>query len=432
MTIRVRGRSDTRLAIDGGRPARTRREPAMFPGALEIGEAEIEAVRSALTADAFEAYDRTLAYPSVGAFERAFAERMGSRHALGISSGTMALAVALAALGIGPGDEVIVPAYTFVATPSAVLAVGGIPILAEVDDSLTLDPESVASAITAATRAIVPVHMRGMPADMTTLLDIAHRHGLPIVEDAAQACGGSFRDEPLGSLGELGCFSLQSRKIITVGEGGMVVTDDEELLHRARCFHDAASAWRRTRRSQTADDSSGSDDFPGLNLRMSSIAGAIGQVQLRRLDGLLDRMRESKRRLAAVITELDSVELQRATDPGDAGIALIFFARTSAQAQAMSRALVAEGVRAKALYEPGQSDWHVYVCWHDLLAQRTWNRQGFPFSSARRPIRYDAKSCPATLDRLSRAVHIDVSPQLRDDDVQEIGSALRKVVMALG
>jgi 8-amino-3,8-dideoxy-alpha-D-manno-octulosonate transaminase len=419
------------LAIDGATPCRTRPEPLMFPGGLEIGDAELEAIRQALSQEAFEAYEHTLTYPAVARFERAFAERVGATHALGVSSGTAALIVALAALGIGPGDEVIVPAYTFVATPSAVVAIGAVPIFADVDDSLTLDPDSVASSITPNTRAVIPVHMRGMPADLARLGPLAEDHGIALVEDAAQACGGSFRGRPLGSWGDLGCFSLQSRKIITVGEGGVVVTDDDELLFRARCYHDSASHWRR--RCTGGDEPTPSEDFCGLNLRMSPVAGAIGEVQLGRLNGLLDRMRDWKGRLSAAVEEAggDRVQLQRRTDEGEAGIALIFFVRSVERAHSVARALVAEGVRAKVLWTEGEDDWHVYASWRDLLAQRTWTSTGFPFSAARRPIHYDPTDCSATMDCVSRAVHLDIAPQLSEQDVDETAEALRRVVDAL-
>jgi dTDP-4-amino-4,6-dideoxygalactose transaminase len=409
----------------------------MFPGGMELGGEERAAVDRVLRSRRLIRFygpddpdgDRC---GEVDKFERRFAARIGTAHALGVTSGTAALIVALAALGIGPGDEVILPAYTFVASAAAVLAVGGIPVIAEVDDSLTLDPQSVEAEVGEHTRAIMPVHMRGMPARLEELGRIAARHKLQIVEDAAQATGASYRGCPLGSFGDIGAFSLQMHKIITTGEGGVVTTDDPELIFRAKCFHDSASEWRGAA-WQDPDPSVRETfvAFPGMNFRMSEIAGALGRVQLSRLDPLLTRMRAHKAVLRSVVDATGRVALRTVTDPGEAGTALIFFGTDAANAGDVVRALIAEGVPARVLHVEGEHDWHVYSSWRDILAKRTWNRHGYPFSQARRQIDYRADSCPQSLDLLSRAVHIDVPPQLTDREVEEIATALDKVVSAL-
>jgi 8-amino-3,8-dideoxy-alpha-D-manno-octulosonate transaminase len=409
----------------------------MFPGGLDIGEQERDAVNHVLDRKRLIRFygpddpdDDALS--EVDEFEREFAARMGSAHALGVTSGTAALITSLAAIAIGPGDEVILPAYTFIASAAAILAVGGIPVIAEVDDSLTLEPRSVCDAITRHTKAIMPVHMRGMPACMDDLVKIAKEHDLRVVEDVAQAAGASYRDRPLGSIGDINAFSLQMHKIITTGEGGVLTTDDPDLLFRAKCFHDSASEWRGAawqdpdpsiRETFTA--------FAGMNFRMAEITGAIGRVQLRRLDGLLARMRGHKAVLRSALEDTGRVELRRITDPGEAATAVIFFATDPRQAVSVSAALTAEGVAAKALYVKGEHDWHVYACWRDVLAKRTWNQQGYPFSMAHREINYRVDMCPQSLDLLARAVHINVPPQLTEKDIEETASALRKVVTAL-
>lgn len=426
------------LAVKGGPKARTRPQPPMFPGGMEIGPEEQEAVlRVVVSRRLIRFYgpddpDGQDTPSEVDAFEAEFAARMEIDHALGVSSGTAALITGLAALGIGPGDEVIVPAYTFIASPSAVIAVGGIPVIAEVDESLTLDPGSVRDAITDHTRAIMPVHMRGMPARMDELSAIATTHRLRLIEDAAQATGASYRNQPVGSIGDIGAFSLQMHKIITTGEGGMVTTDDPEVLFRAKCFHDSAAEWRGAA-WQDPDPSVRARfaAFPGLNFRMAEITGALGRVQLRKLDSLLERMRHHKSTLRTALEETGRVRLRAITDPGEAATALIFFAADARQAAEVTQALHAEGVAARVLHVEGEHDWHVYSCWRDLGAKRTWNRQGYPFSHARRKIDYGPDACPGSLDLLSRAVHIDIPPQLTELDVEETALALRKVVNAL-
>jgi 8-amino-3,8-dideoxy-alpha-D-manno-octulosonate transaminase len=427
----------TQLAINGGPPARSRPEVPMFPGGLEVGELEAEAVLSVLRSKRLIRFYGADDPDDPGTsqaeeFERAFAQRVGAEYALAMTSCTASLITGLAALGVGPGDEVIVPAYTFIASASAVLAVGGIPIIAEVDASLTLDPASVREQISPYTKAIMPVHMRGMPADMDAIMDIAAEHGLSVIEDVAQAAGAAYKGRPLGSIGHIGCFSLQMHKIITTGEGGVLVTDDPELLFRAKCFHDSASEWRGA--AWQDPDPSIRDSFvafPGFNFRITEVTAALGRVQLTRLDGLLGRMRDVKHRLESEVAELGRVTLRRNTDPEEAGTQLVFFTEAPAQARTVAAALGAEGVEAKVLYRDDEHDWHVYSWWRDILAKRTWNDQGYPFSMARREIEYSPDMCPRSLDLLSRAVLVNVPPQMTDDDVEETAAALRKVIGAL-
>jgi 8-amino-3,8-dideoxy-alpha-D-manno-octulosonate transaminase len=427
-----------RLAIDGGSKARTRRPTPMFPGGLELGEDEQAAVRRVLASRRLIRFygpddpDGDTQASEVDEFECEFACRTRCAHALGVTSGTAALITSLAALGVGPGDEVVIPAYTFIASAAAVLAVGGIPVLAEVDESLTLAPETLENAISERTRAIMPVHMRGMPARMDELTRFADAQGLGIVEDAAQATGASYRGTPVGSFGDINAFSLQMHKIITTGEGGVLTTNDPDLLFRAKCFHDSASEWRGAAwQDHDPHVRATFIAFPGMNFRMSEITGALGRVQLRRLDALLARMRQHKAVMRTAVAGTGRVRLRTVTDPGEAATALVFFTESPSHARRVSDALNAEGVPARVLYIDGEHDWHVYVCWHDVIARRTWNRQGYPFSLARSEIDYSTNACPRTLDLLSRAVHIDVPPQLKERDVEETAQALIKVLTAL-
>ena len=225
----------TRLAIEGGTPAVTSPLPRMYPGGMRIGREEEEAVLEVLRSKRlFRYYGPHSDRSRVSELEEAFAAVMGVQHAAAVSSGSAALMCALAGLDVGPGDEVIVPAYTWIASASAVVAMGAVPILAEVDESLTLDPADVRRKITRFTRAIIPVHMRGAPSQMNELMAIAREHNLPVLEDVAQADGGSYQGKRLGSIGDVGAFSLQFNKIITCGEGGMVTTNDDGILRRRR------------------------------------------------------------------------------------------------------------------------------------------------------------------------------------------------------
>jgi 8-amino-3,8-dideoxy-alpha-D-manno-octulosonate transaminase len=372
-----------------------------------VGQEELEALRRVIESkNLFRYYGVGEGPGEVLSFEREFAEHMGSKHALCLNAGSSALICALIGAGVGEGDEVIVPAYTWNATPNAVLASRALPVLAEVDESLTLDPADVERRITARTRAILPVHMRGAPAAMEELVAIAKKHDLALIEDVCQAAGATYRGRRLGTFGDAGAFSLQFNKIITTGEGGVLITDRDDLLDLALDVHDCANSVRR---------GVGLPKFAGYNFRASELTGAMARVQLSRLDGLLQRMRANHARLSAEINGLAGLRLRRANcDDGDAGIALVAFADSAVRAADAVEALNAEGVLAMRIYDPETPDLHVYPFWAPVLAA---------IEADGRP----APDCPRTLGLLERSIHIDVSPLCEEQDLDEIAFAFEKV-----
>jgi dTDP-4-amino-4,6-dideoxygalactose transaminase len=413
------------LAIDGGVPAKERPNPPMYPGGMEIGPEEEEAVLEVLRSKRlFRYYGPNTGPSKVEALEKAFAAHMGTHHALAVTSGTAALICALQGLGVGPGDEVIVPAYTWIASASAVIAVGAIPIMAEVDETLTLDPADVERRITPYTKAIMPVHMRGAPARMDALTDLARRHGLKVIEDTAQANGASFGGKRLGSIGDVGIFSLQFNKIITAGEGGMVITDDEQIWQRALMFHDVVGGQRNNIPPE--------EILWGVNFRMPELLAAVALVQLNRLDGLLEAMRQRKRMLKEGIAPALAARgfrfRQLADAVGDAAIALIFFVDRPETAHWAAKALKAENINASVLYSPDRSDYHIYPHWAPIMNQKTWTPDGGPWRWAQRPIEYTPDMCPRSLDLLGRAVHLDISPLLTNEDVEEMIDGITRVM----
>jgi dTDP-4-amino-4,6-dideoxygalactose transaminase len=427
MTTRSKRAGSERLAIDGGPPARRRPDPPMYPGGNMIGAEEEQAVLEVLRSKRLFRYYGPEAGPSkVAQLEEAFAAHMGARHAVAVSSGTAALMCGLAGIGVGPGDEVIVPAYTWVASATAVVMMGGIPILAEVDDSLTLDPADVARKITPRSRAIMPVHMRGAPARMDELLGLARQHGLRVLEDVAQADGGSYLGRRLGTLGDVGCFSLQFNKIITCGEGGVVTTSDDEVHTRVVMFQDPVGGLRNNVPEE--------EILLGMNFRMPELSGAVALAQLGRLDALIDTMLTHKHALKAGMADAlagSGGHFRTIADvEGDTGIALIFFMPSAELADRVVQALRAENVGASGLYRPDRTDYHVYPHWGPILAQRTWSAQGGPWRWGA-PLRYHAEMSPRTLDLLSRAVHLDVNPLLTEEDIDETISGLNKVLDAI-
>lgn len=229
--------------------------------------------------------------PCVSRFEKEFAARHEVKHALATTSCTTALHLALAALDISPSDEVIVPAFTWVATANVVLYCGARPVLVDVDPrTFNIDPEAVCEAITARTRAIIAVHLFGLCAEMKSLESVAEN--IPIIEDAACAAGASYRGKPAGSLGKMGCFSFHPRKSITTGEGGMITTDDDSLAERIHILRNHGATISEEQRHHGAQPYLLPDfNLVGFNYRMTDLQGAVGSVQLGKLDGFLSERR---------------------------------------------------------------------------------------------------------------------------------------------
>jgi dTDP-4-amino-4,6-dideoxygalactose transaminase len=397
----------------------------MYPGGMRIDDAEERAVLEVLRAKRLFRYYGPNPGPSkVEELEKRFSGAMGSAYGLAVTSGTAALICALAGLGIGPGDEVIVPAYTWIASASAVVAVGAVPVMAEVDESLTLDPKDVEAKITPYTKAVMPVHMRGSASNMDPLMAVARKHRLKVLEDTAQADGASYKGKRLGSIGDAGAFSLQFNKILTSGEGGMVITSNHEVYLRAVMYHDVIGGMRN---NVPADQI-----LPGINFRMPELLGAVALVQLEKLEELLRTMRHHKQMLKDSMVDVANrkgVSFRVQNDPaGDASIALIFFAPDAAGAQRVAKELNAEGAGSSVLYHPERTDYHIYAHWTPIMGQRTWHPNGGPWRKHPRKIVYERDMCPKSLDLLGRAVHLDVSPEMSGQNLEELAEALNKVL----
>lgn len=425
--------SREKLAIEGGAPVRAEPLPPMYPGGMMIGDEEKQAVLAVLDDKNLFRFAGPSKTPSrVSTFEEKFAQYFGAQFALAVSSGTAALHCGLVALGIGPGDEVILPAYTFISSATAIIAAKAVPIIVEVDDSLTIDPADVERHITPRTRAIMPVHMRGAPCDMDRIMAVARKHNLKVIEDVAQADGASFHGKRCGTFGDVGAFSLQFNKVITTGEGGVVLTDDRILYDRARIFHDGAGGFFGGRKEPVSVPF-----FAGLNYRMNEIAGALALVQLGRLEGLLQGMRARKERIKEAVAPTarqKGVTFRRENDPaGDAAVALILYMPTADRAREVARALSAENVRAGSMFNEGVPDWHVAFHWKHIIAQNMPTELGCPYRCPlyQGEVHYSEDMWPRSLDLLGRSVHLDVSPLLTDTDCDQVAEAIVKVLDAL-
>jgi len=290
--------------------------------------------------------------------EAALCKALGARHAQLTSSGTSALTTALAALGIGAGDEVIMPTFTFVASFESLLSVGATPVLADVDDTLTLSPAAVRTALTPRTRAVMPVHMCGGMADLAALKALCDEKGLLLVEDACQATGASWRGKALGTIGHVGAYSFDFVKIVTCGEGGAVVTGDEAVWRRCDGYSDHGHD------HLGADRGADLHPFLGYNFRISELHAAVGLAQLRKLPTFLAIQRRAKKVLKEALAQVPGVTFRRLPDPeGDNASFLSFFLPEERLARAAAKAMQGAGIGAMYWYD---NNWHYIRRWNHL------------------------------------------------------------------
>ncbi len=407
---------NAKLAALGGSPARSEPLPPPYPGALCIGDEEKQAVLEVIESRSLFRYYGPKLLGKVDALEREFAAVVGVRRALAVSSGTAALRVALMAMGVGPGDEVIVPCYTFIATLGAVVSCHAVPILCEVDKSLGLDPDDLRRRINPCTKAMIPVHFSGVPCKMDAIMQVAEHHNVLVLEDVAQACGATYRGHQLGSIGHMAAFSLQLNKIITAGEGGVVTTSDDRLGDLAIRFHDQGF-WR-------GEWDEG--QIFGENYRMTELSAAVALVQLQKLGRIIGRMRENKRRLLGGLRGLKRLEFREVPDPdGEAGTSVAFFLPSQTEAREFARLLNAENITAATPYG-GRV---VYDAWPQVRYRRTITRAHSPWEHpayAAQPS-YEPGACPQSEDLVARVVFIPNSPMLAEDDCSQIVAGVRKV-----
>jgi dTDP-4-amino-4,6-dideoxygalactose transaminase len=332
--------------------------------------------------------------------EREIARYCGVRHAVAVNSGTSALLTALAGLGVGPGDEVIVPGYTFIASLSSVIYARAVPVLAEVDRTFNLDPADVRAKITPRTRAIMAVHMMGNPARLDELKAIADEHRLFLIEDCAQAFGATHKGRPVGSVGHAGAFSFNVYKTITSGDGGMVVTDDEEVYRRCFAFHDQGHSPLRT------GVEIGRRPFVGLDLRFTELQAAVLIAQFRKLPRILAHLRANKRRLKELIADLPGLEFRELPDPeGDLATMLTVILPGEEVARRVAGEL---GTRVVA-----DAGWHVYANMEQILEQRTITPEKCPFTCSPYTCRggearYWKGMLPRTDALLARSINIGI------------------------
>ena len=419
-------RTNDKLAIDGGTPI-IQREMNRYKGAAVIGDEEKAAVMEVLDSQSLFRYYGPDLRSKVASFEKSFVDFVGSRHGAAATSGTAALRLGLAGLGVGPGDEVIVPAVTFIASVGAIVANRARPVFAEIDATMQLDPDDLARCLSPRTKAIMPVHLDGVAVDMDAVMEFARAHGLRVIEDAAQACGSFYKGKHVGSIGDVGCFSFQLEKNITSGEGGILVTDDDEIFRRAVIYSDQGGQFWTSHAG--VRDTVGGQPVIGENLRMSEIAGAILGCQVAKLPGIMDRIEANTAAIRETVSALDGVTpapADRERDRHATGV--LFYLPSADEATRWVETLQAEGVPAGKVYGG-----HPVYAASQILNQWTI-AGGCPFDCATafpEPIEYSMGMCPRTEDLLARGVRVNVGPFYTEEDIDDIITGVQKVAYHL-
>jgi len=371
------------------------------PGSDLIGKEEKEAVLEVLEAGYLFRYgDRSNPgfKGKVWELERVLAERIQTKYAVAVNSGTSALLVALYALGIGPGDEVIVPGYTFIASISSIIFARAIPVLTEVDTTLNLDPQDVQRKITPRTKAIMLVHMLGNPGRIDEIKRIADENNLFLIEDCAQALGATYKGKAVGSFGHMGTFSFNFYKTITAGEGGAVVMSDEALYERSFAVHDQGHLPLRQGVEQ------GGRTVLGLDFRLTELSAAVLLAQIQRIDAMKARMHEIKAILKTAISDIEGVTFRELPDPqGELASLLVLFLPNEEITERVCKELGSSNL--------SKSGWHVYSNMEHLLDKRTITAEGCPFTCPYYQggeVNYTKGMLPQTDSLLRRAVNISV------------------------
>jgi 8-amino-3,8-dideoxy-alpha-D-manno-octulosonate transaminase len=396
-----------------------------MPGFEIFGEEEKKEIMDVLDTGVlfrYEFHDQRKGIYKVKEFEEKFAGYCGTSHAQTVTSGTAALKVALTALGIGPGDEVITQCFTFVATWEAILEVGAVPVFTEIDTTLNMDPHDLAKKITAKTKCIIPVHMLGAQARIEEIVKVASQHGIPVLEDTAQAAGGRIHGKHLGTFGTCGTFSFDSVKTLTTGEGGMIITADEELWRTMSEYHDHGHDHKVNPGTRGGEGRR----FIGFNYRMMELQGAIGLAQLAKLDFMMASQQKNKAILKEAASHIPGVAFRELVDDrGDSATHIAFILQDKEHCRRVNECLRKENLGAINFSE---NTWHFYPHWEHLLEGKTITRSGFPFfePAGKRRIVYDPQALPQSSALLARTLVYPVSIKMSEEKLQQMGQALKK------
>ncbi len=383
-----------------------------------IGKEEIDAVARAINTKDF--FKINGSGQEVFHFENEWKEHVESDYCILMSSGFGALTSALIGLGIGPGDEVIVPGYTYIATALAVTAVGAIPVIADIDETLTIDPKEVEKKISKNTKAVIPVHIQGFPCDMDAICEIAKKYNIAVVEDACQADGGQYKGRFLGTIGDVGAYSFNYYKIITAGEGGALVTNNRQVFERGLIFHDSSAvAFFGSQLDDTSEPV-----FGGTEFRISDITGAILREQLKKLPNIIADLHKNK---FAIIKKLNNacVVAPSHDSEGDCATTLALRFNSADECNAFSKKCEENGL---GIVIPINTGKHIYTNWTQIMEKRGALHPAMdPFKMQENQglqMNYTMDMCPHTLDLLKRTAYVSIDPDWNDEKVTEVADII--------
>lgn len=416
-------------------PIRRHPLPAEFPGAHALDQEEEEALLRVCRSRSLYRYHGMAPQREAAQFEREFAAFIGVRHAVAVTSGTAALHTALGALAVGPGQEVIIPAYMWVSIAAAVVNLGAIPVLADIDDTFCINPDDVRRKITPRTSVILIAHMNGAPGNVLDLVPIARQRAIHLMEDCAQCIGGTIRGQSVGTFGDIAIFSFQINKNISSGEGGAVVTRHDALWRKAVAIHDVGYS-RDSEDKMTMEDTA---SFGwGRGYRLDELRAAVLRVQLRKLGATLAHLRASKSRIRKALENIGEIVLRRLVDPaGDTGAFLLTTFATEAFARAVNTRMRWDGIRCSAdavsnviLIDYGL---HIYSNIPALAQKVGTDRSGAPWSleaNRNSVYEYGVGSCPVADDLFRRTQLLTIPACLTPTDEQDVIDAFSIAVSA--
>lgn len=395
-----------------------------MPGYELFGEEERKEVNDVLDTGIFMRYG--FDGPRKGIWkakelEQAISARLNVPYTQLTSSGTSALTTAMAALGIGAGDEVLLPTFTFVASFECIFSVGATPVLVDVDDTLTLDPRAVEAAITPRTKAVMPVHMCGAMADLDALQAICRKHNLLLLEDACQSFGASYKGKALGTIGDAGSFSFDFVKTVTCAEGGAVVTHDKEVYLKCDGYSDHGHD------HLGADRGADQHPFLGYNYRISELHAAVGLAQVRKLDRFLSIQRSTKKIFKDALAAIPQVSFRRLPDPeGDSATFLAFFLPEESQARAAAAAMKAAGLAAFYWFD---NNWHYIRNWEHFRQTTTLHRFAPGLQQAMEI--YAIKQFPASDAVINRCICTPINIAWSEQEIKERAEKLVNAVKSV-
>ena len=422
-----------RLAIEGGTPVRDTPLPWELPGAHYIDDEEKRLVDQVIDARSPFRFYGLDSKGMVDQLEAEWCSTFGHKYALGVNSGTSALHIALAAFGVGPGDEVMVPGYMWVSCISAIVRTGAIPRLVDIDATFCMDPVDLERKIGPHSRAVLTVNMSGAMGHNDQIAKVCRKHGLRLLEDSAQAIGASLNGRPSGSFGDIGIYSFQLNKNMTSGEGGLLVTEDEDLFKRCSALHDLGYSRNDQGRLDPSDERY---QFWGTGSRMSELSGAMALGQMRKVRTITGHMREAKWKIREAIKEIPGITLREISDPaGDTGPFLLTVYPSAETCQRFTSALKAEGVRGPegSTTCVTMSEWgmHWYFNIPSLVKKRSNSKDGFPWTHPSNAFAgsygYGKGTLPVCDAMSDRAALLSIASVLTDQDVADIIAAFQKV-----